>query len=71
MSEFYINQDLQRATEVTGLSEDELEMIVGRFMKHSCRAGQLRGKVCEEYTRKHGERVVIRHHFNNKMLWEG
>ena len=65
---FYLSnpENLDKAIELTGLSLDELEIIVGRFKNHSSRAGQLRGEVlllsCGN--------VIIRHHFNKKILWE-
>lgn len=64
---FYLSDenDLTRATNLTGLSEDEIEAIVGRFSKISARAGKLRGKVEELLD----GRVLIRHHFNKKVLW--
>ncbi len=62
---FYVNQDTERALEVTELAQDELEDIVGRFAKHSRRAGQLRGEVCIDIM----EQVFIRHAFTKKVLW--
>ena len=66
-SSFYINTDEDLAVEVTGLGLDEIEQIVGRFAKHSRRAGQLRGEVC---TLICGQ-IIIRHAFTKKVLWEG
>lgn len=51
--------------QLTELSLDELEQIVGRFAKHSWRAGQLRGEVVQD---KKGN-YIIRHHFTKKLLW--
>jgi hypothetical protein len=64
---FYLSDEanLQQAMDVTGLALDEIEQIVGRFAKHSCRAGQLRGEVVV-----HFDRVQIRHHFTKQVLWE-
>ena len=64
---FYLSDKdgMNRAIWYTNLSEDEVEMIVGRFKKHSHRAGKLRGEVVVYIT---GE-VVIRHHFTKKVLW--
>lgn len=65
---FYLSDDanIDKALNLTGLSLDELEAIVGRFSKHSWRSGQLRGEVLIDIE----GRVVIRHHFNKKKLWE-
>ena len=65
---YYLSDDIliPQAIEDTDLSLLELEEIVGRFAKHSCRAGQLRGKIVIYLTGK----VQIRHHFTNKLLWE-
>lgn len=54
-----------RASHELGLTEDELEQIVGRFTRQSHRHGALRGEVCE---RLNGERF-IRHHFTKKIIW--
>lgn len=63
---FYINEDEDRACEVTGLALDEIEAVVGRFGPQSLRQGLLRGKVvvCVD------GRVQIRKCFGNKLLWE-
>jgi hypothetical protein len=58
--------NLQKVMDVTELSLDEIEVIVGRFAKHSCRAGQLRG----ELVVKADGSVLLRHHFNKKVLWK-
>lgn len=65
---YYLSDEnnLHRAQEDTGLCVDEIESIVGRFANHSWRKGLLRGEVVV-YVNK----VVIRHHFNKKKLWEG
>ena len=65
--QFYLSEPemLEHAMFITDLSQDEIEVIVGRFAKHSQRAGQLRGEVLVYAS---GE-VVIRHHFNKKVLW--
>lgn len=62
---YYINQNPDQALRDTDLALDELEALVGRFRRNSCRVGQLRGKVlldgrggCE-----------IRHHFTGKLIW--
>jgi hypothetical protein len=63
---FYLsdNNNLAKAMELTDLSLDELELIVGRFSKNSWRYKQLRGEVIVD---KKG--VAIRHHFTKKILW--
>lgn len=67
MQSFYLSdpENLDQASELTGLSADELELIVGRFTKQSSRAGQLKGELVV-----YPSRVVIRHHFSKKKLWE-
>lgn len=57
--------NIEQAMELTELSLDEIEAIVGRFAPHSWRAGQLRGEVV---VRPNGQ-VIIRHHFSKKILW--
>jgi hypothetical protein len=66
---FYLSDEsnLERACEITGLAPDEIEDVVGRFTKTSHRYGSLRGEVVIFIDGK----VVIRHHFNKKKLWEG
>jgi hypothetical protein len=63
---FYLSDEsnLDRAIDITGLAPDEIELIVGRFKAHSHRAGQLRGEVVEYFDGT----IVIRHHFNKKVL---
>lgn len=64
---FYLSEhsNMPLAEELTELSQDEIESIVGRFAKHSSRAGQLRGEVVQYIN----GRIVIRHHFTKKILW--
>jgi hypothetical protein len=62
---FYINENPELASQLTGLALDEIETIVGRFQKNSCRAGLLRGKVVVTL-----DKVQIRKCFGNKLLWE-
>ncbi len=62
---FYINEDLDKALKLTELSLDELESVVGRFAKHSKRAGLLRGKIVETVDGN----IEIRKCFGNKLLW--
>ena len=63
---FYLSDDnnIDLALELTDLALDELESIVGRFAKHSSRAGQLRGEVVYDI-----KGLYIRHHFTKKTLW--
>lgn len=65
---FYLSDsnNIPLAEELTGLSLDELELVVGRFKNHSMRAGQLRGEVIVMIDGS----VKIRHHFTKKILWE-
>lgn len=66
MQSFYLSdeQNIDIVLELTELSLDELESIVGRFAKHSHRAGHLRGEIIFD-----GLGIVIRHHFTKKVLW--
>lgn len=66
VSFFYINANVDRALELTGLALDELEVIVGRFAKHSHRANLLRGKIV---ITQYGK-VQVRKCFGNKLLWQ-
>lgn len=64
-----IKGNLDRASQDTGLSVDEILDMVGIFTKQSSRAGQTRGQVIYKINRK-GEYVYeIRHHFTNKKYW--
>lgn len=67
VSDFYISQpgNLLKAMNLTLLSKDEIEHVVGRFHDQHERAGQLKGRVIEYAD---GE-VKIIHHFNKKKLW--
>lgn len=64
---FYLSDtsNLKLAEQLTDLSLDEIEYIVGRFAKHSSRAGNLRGEVVLYVNGK----IIIRHHFTKKLLW--
>lgn len=58
------NCNIDKVLHFTDLALDELETIVGRFAKHSSRAGKLRGELVVEF-----DSVYIRHHFSKKVLW--
>lgn len=45
IEQFYINTDIDRACELTGMALDELELLVGRFGPNSRRRGLLKGQV--------------------------
>lgn len=64
----YLSQkeNLNEIMAITELNYDELEAIAGRFAPHSFRAGQLRGELVEFAD----GRIIIRHAFNKKILWE-
>lgn len=64
---FYLSDasNLKKALHITGLCEDELEYVVGRFTKMSKWAGQLKGEVVVFSS---GE-CLIRDHFSKKELW--
>lgn len=66
-TQFYLsdNSVLNYACDLTGLSQDEIEYIVGRFTKRSRWAGQLKGKVVVYVDGT----VSIRSSFGNKLLW--
>ena len=64
-SYYLSNYPINKILNNTNLSEDELCIIVGKFAKHSRRSGMLRG----EYVRYADGSVIIRHHFNKKVLW--
>lgn len=65
---FYLSneENINQALDITDLCLDEIETIVGRFTKISIRSGQLRGEVVQYVDGK----VIIRHHFTKKTLWE-
>jgi bacteriocin-like protein len=67
ISQFYLSDssNIPKALDITELSEDELQQIVGFFRSNSIRAGQMRGEVVECIDGN----VIIRHHFNKKILW--
>jgi len=62
---FYLSDldTIQKACKLTGLAEDEIEHVVGRFATHSARAGQLKGEVVITDTD-----IRIRHHFTKKSV---
>lgn len=64
---FYLSEpnNLDLAVDLTGLSEDEIVDVVGKFAKHSHRAGQVRGELIEFVDGT----VKLRHHFTKKILW--
>lgn len=63
----YLSDDkvLQTALNATGLSLDEIELLVGRFARHGRRAGQLRG----EFVSFVDGTLLIRKSFGKKELW--
>ena len=67
VDKFYLSdpKNIPKAIELTELSPDELEELVGFFRGNSIRAGQMRGEVLEYVDGN----VVIRHHFTKKILW--
>lgn len=67
MESFYLSEEgaMEKAVELTGLCEDEIEEIVGgRFSKQSKWAGLIKGKV--EVTENY---IFIRTSFGGKTLW--
>ena len=67
VKQLYINEQQDYAQEVTGLSVDELESLVGRYRPYSIRASQLRGELVIYIDNS----VRIRHAFTKKVLWTG
>ena len=67
-SKYYLSnpKNIPQALIDTNLSQDELAEVVGIFKPHSSRAGSLRGEVVKYFNGK----VIIRHHFTKKVLWE-
>ena len=64
---FYLSNNVSRLQQLTDLSVDEIEAIVGRFKKSHWRfAGLLRGEVVLYSSGK----LIIRHHFNKTKLYE-
>lgn len=65
---FYLSDpnNVQKALNITSLSEDELEYVVGRFTKASQWAGQLKGEVVVNMDGS----SLIRDHFSKQTLWE-
>lgn len=63
---YYVNQSPIRAQIDTGLAQDELESIVGRFHDKHERVGHLKGEII---VYSDGS-IKIRHHFTKKILWE-
>lgn len=64
---FYLtdSRNIDKALELTGLSLDELEKIVGRFkISHYKYPKKLKGEVIELYDGTY----KIRHHFTKKIL---
>lgn len=65
---FYLTEPkgLRRAMELTEMSSDEIEALVGRFRKNHYRfAGKLKGEVVISMDGA----VEIRHHFKKTKLW--
>ena len=63
---YYLSEHAEQVCEITELSMDELETMVGRFNKNSHRAGKLRGELIIKIN---GD-MIIRHHFNtSKKYW--
>lgn len=68
-SSYYLTEPgaLDQLLSDTELCKDEIESIVGRFRKNHWRfAGLLKGEVIY-YT---DGKIIIRHHFTKKKLWE-
>lgn len=64
MNYFTDDKNTKTFLKLTGLAEDELEHVVGRFRKDHYRfAGQLKGYYLEK-----GDQLEIRHHFTKKLI---
>lgn len=68
LESFYLSEDknIDKALQLTQLSMDEIEYIVGRFNKASHRSGKLRGEIVQNLDGS----ITIRHHFTKKTLWK-
>lgn len=71
LDQYYLSDsnNIHRACDDTGLSQDEIIDMLGYFTKQSHRAGLLRGKIVFKINRQGVEVYEIRHHFNNKLYW--
>lgn len=68
MDKFYLSEpgNLELAISATGLAEDEIVGLVGKFKNNHHRwPGQLKGEVVVGL-----KAIQIRHHFTKKVLWE-
>jgi hypothetical protein len=65
---FYLSEEdnIDKAIELTGLDQDEILELVGRFTKQSHRAGKVRGELIELADGT----IKLRHHFTKKVIWE-
>lgn len=68
IQKFYLSNDnnLELTKELTGLSEDEILELTGRFAKHSHRAGNIRGELVKYIDGK----IVIRDGFKKCNWWD-
>lgn len=69
LERYYLSEphSLQKAKGLIGLSQDEIEHIVGRFKADHWRfPGKLKG----ELLLKSSGQIIIRHHFTKKVLWK-
>lgn len=67
-TEFYLSDEknIPKAMDITGLSFDEIESIVGGYFRSNSQwAGKLRGKIVKHFDNK----IEIRTSFGNKLLW--
>ena len=68
VEQFYLTEEgaVDRLLQITDLSMDEVETIVGRFKDSHYRfAGLLKGEVLVNICNS----VTIRHHFKKVVLW--
>lgn len=67
---YYLSEEsnIELFQDQTGMALDEIESLVGRFTKHSSRAGLLRGEVVVD---KFAGIIKLRHHFTKRVLWQG
>jgi len=70
---FYLSDEkkLPRAVQLTGLSMDEIEYVVGRFRPDHRFGGLLKGELIKSIDAESdsGYSVSVRHHFTKKKLW--
>lgn len=65
LESYYLSNNLEYVIELTELSLDELESIVGRFKNHYAHGNSIKGECVVDFDGI----VYLRHHFTKKILW--